>query len=71
MYDVENNPISTFKFLTPDHFDITSAGKMRNYLADDVLGKKMLEVIQVSQLLDKLRFISNRSGIETYPTDQK
>lgn len=47
MYDVEYNPIQTFKYLTPQHFDPGSADKMRNYLADDVLGKRMLEVVQV------------------------
>ena len=48
IYGVENNPIATFKFLTPDHFEPNSAGKMRNYLADDVLGKRMIEVLQVT-----------------------
>jgi hypothetical protein len=47
IYDVDTNPIATFKFLTPEHFDQSSAGKMRNYLADDVLGKRMLEVLKV------------------------
>ncbi|KXJ24465.1 hypothetical protein AC249_AIPGENE22554 [Exaiptasia diaphana] len=46
MYDVEKNPFQTFKFLTPQHFEPGSAEKMRNYLADDVLGKRMLEVLQ-------------------------
>lgn len=48
MYDVETNPISTFKFLTLEHFDPSSASKMRNYLAD-VLGKRMLEVLKALQ----------------------
>jgi hypothetical protein len=47
MYDIEHNPIQTFKYLTPQHFDPGSAEKMRNYLADDVLGKRMIEVVQV------------------------
>ena len=42
IYDVETNPIATFKFLTPEHFEPHSAGKMQNYLADNVLGKRML-----------------------------
>lgn len=47
MYDVEYNPVQTFKFLTPQHFEPGSAEKMRNYLADDVLGKRMVEIVQV------------------------
>ena len=47
IYDVEYNPIQTFKYLTPQHFDPNSAEKMRNYLADDVLGKRMLEIVCV------------------------
>jgi hypothetical protein len=47
MYDIENNPIQTFKHLTPQHFDPGSSEKMRNYLADDVLGKRMLETLKV------------------------
>lgn len=47
-YDVDHNPIQTFKYLTPQHFDPGSAEKMRNYLADDVLGSRMLEVVKVS-----------------------
>ncbi|CAB4033094.1 Hypothetical predicted protein [Paramuricea clavata] len=46
IYDVDTNPTATFKFLTPEHFDPSSAGEMRNYLADDVLGKRMLEVLK-------------------------
>ena len=48
IYDVETNPIATFKFLTTEHFEPNSAGKILNYLADDVLGKRMLEVLQVT-----------------------
>jgi hypothetical protein len=47
LYDVEYNPIQTFKHLTPQHFDPGSAEKMRNYLADDVLGKRMVEILKV------------------------
>ena len=47
MYDVEYNSVQTFKFLTPQHFEPGSAEKMCNYLADDVLGKRMVEIVQV------------------------
>lgn len=47
MYDIQYNPVQTFKYLSPQHFDPTSAEKMRNHLADDVLGKRMLEVLKV------------------------
>ncbi len=47
MHDIENNTIQTFKYLSPQHFDPGSVEKMRNYLADDVLGRRMLEVLQV------------------------
>ena len=47
MYDVKYNLVQTFKFLTPQHFEPGSAEKMHNYLADDVLGKQMVEIIQV------------------------
>lgn len=47
-HDVDYNPIQTFKYLTPQHFDPGSAEKMRNYLADDVLGSRMIEVVKVA-----------------------
>ena len=39
MYDIKNNTIKTFKYLMPQHFDPGSTKRMKNYLADDVLGK--------------------------------
>jgi hypothetical protein len=47
LYDIKYNPIQIFKHLTPQHFDPGSAEKMCNYLADDVLGKRMVEVLTV------------------------
>ncbi len=58
MYDVEYNPIQTFKYLTTQHFDPGSAEKMRNYLADDVLGKRMLELVKVQRALEFL-YVTN------------
>ena len=57
LYDVEYNPIQTFKFLTPQLFEPSSAEKMRNYLADDVLGKRMVEIVQVYEIFIFVKFI--------------
>lgn len=35
--------------LTLQHFEMDSAGKMRNHLAEDVLDRKMLFLMQVSE----------------------
>jgi hypothetical protein len=45
-YD-KSNSISTFRRLTDDHFYLNSASRMRNHLADDVLGEEMMNLIQV------------------------
>ena len=46
-YDHGNRKgISTFQRLSEEHFSLTSASRMRNYLADDVLGSNMLEVLE-------------------------
>jgi len=40
-----------FHKLTDDHFFLNSASRMRNHLADDVLGPEMAQVIQVIILI--------------------
>ena len=47
MYDIKNNTIQTFKYLTTQHFDPGSAEKMRNYLANDALSSQMVKVLKV------------------------
>jgi len=37
--------------LSADHFELTPASKMRNHLAEDVLDKKMLELMQVNIII--------------------
>jgi hypothetical protein len=46
LYDVDYNPIQTFKYLTPQNLDPGSADKMCNYLVV-VLGSQMLDVLKV------------------------
>jgi hypothetical protein len=41
------NSLQTAHHLTQDHFFLTSSSRMRNYLAYDVLGDGMCEVLQV------------------------
>lgn len=37
--------------LTADHFELNPASKMRNHLAEDVLDKNMLELMEVTMKL--------------------
>ncbi|KAK3726529.1 hypothetical protein QZH41_015565 [Actinostola sp. cb2023] len=48
-YDITHNSLQTHRHLTEDHFHLTSTSKMRNYLADDVLGEDMLNLVKVYQ----------------------
>ena len=59
-YDVRTNSLKTHRRLTEEHFNLSSAAKMRNHLADDVLGEDMLELMLVSTLTTSLEkmFIS-------------
>ncbi|KAK3747398.1 hypothetical protein QZH41_012095, partial [Actinostola sp. cb2023] len=47
LYDLEHNSLQTHRFLTDEHFHLTSTSKMRNHLADDVLGEDMLNLLKV------------------------
>ena len=46
----KTNSISTFRRLSDDHFYLNSASRMRNHLADDVLGEEMVNLMQVNVL---------------------
>lgn len=50
-YDITTNSLQTHRHLTDDHFILTSTSKMRNHLADDVLGEEMLELVKVCLLV--------------------
>ena len=46
-WDQSNFSLTLHKKLTLAHFDIDSAAKMRNHLAEDVLDRKMLFLMKV------------------------
>jgi len=46
-YDISTNTRLTHRRLSDDHFNLDNASRMRNHLADDVLGKDMLELLKV------------------------
>jgi len=41
------NPVRIFHKLTEEHFNLTCGRRMRNHLAFDILGHRMLELIEV------------------------
>ena len=46
-WDQSNFSLPLHEALTPSHFELDSAARMRNHLAEDVLDKKMLFLMQV------------------------
>ena len=46
LWDTSHNPLPVHHKLTIEHFELTSETKMRNKLAEDVLGKEMLHLMQ-------------------------
>ena len=49
-WDQANFSLPLHEKLTLQHFEVDSAGKMRNHLAEDVLDRKMLYLMQVCRL---------------------
>ena len=47
MWDQSNFSLPVHERLTEQHFELDSAAKMRNHLAEDVLDRKMLFLMQV------------------------
>jgi hypothetical protein len=50
-WDQDNFSLPLHEKLTLDHFELDSAAKMRNHLAEDVLDNKMLFLMQVILIL--------------------
>ncbi|KAK3099914.1 hypothetical protein FSP39_011714 [Pinctada imbricata] len=46
IWDVSHNPFPVYHKLTHEHFFLTSESKMRNHLAEEVLNKEMLHLIE-------------------------
>ena len=46
-WDQSNFSLPVHERLTEQHFELDSAAKMRNHLAEDVLGRKMLFLMEV------------------------
>jgi len=48
-WDQSTNSLKLHERLTEEHFNLGYASRMRNHLAEDVLSKKMLHLLQVKQ----------------------
>lgn len=46
LWDISHNPLPIHYHLTLEHFELTSESKMRNKLAEDVLGSEMLHLME-------------------------
>lgn len=46
LWDISSNPFSVHHKLTQEHFHLTGESKMRNHLAEDVLNKEMLHLME-------------------------
>ena len=46
MWDLSTNPFTVHKNLSNEHFNLTGESKMRNHLAEEVLNKDMLHLVQ-------------------------
>jgi hypothetical protein len=46
LWDISNNPFPVHRKLKDEHFNLTSESKMRNHLAEEVLNREMLHLVQ-------------------------
>lgn len=56
-WDQTRNSLKIHKQLPADHFKLEYATRMRNHLAEDVLSKKMLYLLQVKTHLCQIQYL--------------
>ena len=56
-WDQTRNSLKIHERLTEDHFKLGYATRMRNHLAEDVLSKKMLYLLQVKTHLCQIQYL--------------
>lgn len=71
MWDIRHNPLPIHYHLTFEHFEVTNESKMRNKLAEDVLGREMLHLMECygqslsdsSHLQSTIQLLKNTSAL--------